>query len=95
MSQTSDRFTRACLIAIILLLAIIAGQQFSRIESVRAQSNQSYKTEIVDDGPDSASRVDKVVQDRAREGWQLVTTTVYFYNYPNKAGPLFLLIFRK
>jgi hypothetical protein len=95
MNHRPDQFTRACLVTIILLLGIIAGQQFWRLESVRAQSAPSYKTEIIDDGPDSASRVDKIVQDRAREGWQLVSSTVYFYNYPNKAGPLYLLVFRK
>jgi len=95
MNQRPDQFTRACLIAIILLLAILAGQQFWRSESVRAQSSQLYKIEIIDDGPESASRVDKILQDRARGGWQLVTATVYFYNYPNKAGPLYVLVFRK
>jgi hypothetical protein len=95
MNQRPDQFTRASLITIILLLVIIAYHQFWRPEAVRAQSGQSYKTEIIDDGPESASRVDKIVQDRAQQGWQLVTTTVYFYNYPNKAGPLYLLVFRK
>lgn len=95
MNQRPDQFTRACLMTIILLLAILAGQQLWRSESVRAQSSQSYKTEIIDAGPESASQVDKIVQDRAREGWQFVTATVYFYNYPNKAGPLYVLVFRK
>jgi hypothetical protein len=95
MDRKPDQFMRACLIAIILLLSIIAARQFSPADSVRAQSTQSYKTEIIDDGAGSASRVDKVVQDRAREGRQLISTTVYFYNYQNKAGPLYLLVFRK
>lgn len=99
MTMRIDRFTRTCLVAILLLLTLIAARSLFQPPVARADAAPQYKTEIVDQGflaTDAAAA--EMIQQRSHEGWQLVTATVYWREYNQKGhiiGPLYLLVFRK
>src|SRR5437016_1423068 len=97
MTARTDPFTRFCLLAILTLLAVIAARPLLHSSSARADTAPQYKTEIVEQGTGGKSEAaaQQVIQERTREGWQLVAATVYHRELSNAVGPVYLLVFRK
>jgi hypothetical protein len=63
-------FVRICLVALMLVGAFIAGQQYSR--PVVAQSRQKWEYQIVGSGFAGSGQVDKLNK-LGEEGWEVVT----------------------
>ena len=61
---------RIGLVALMLLVAFLAGQQYSR--TVAAQSHQKWEYEIVGSGFGGNGQVDKLNK-LGEEGWEVVT----------------------
>ncbi|MBZ5536143.1 MAG: hypothetical protein LAO31_09325 [Acidobacteriia bacterium] len=99
MTIRTDVFTRICLVTILLLLTLIAARPLVWPPVTGANVAPQYKTEIVDQGVVATEpAAAEMIQQRSREGWQLVAATVYWREYnTNKSvmGPLYLLVFRK
>jgi hypothetical protein len=63
-------FVRICSVALMLVGAFIAGQQYSR--PVVAQSRQKWEYQIVGSGFVGSGQVDKLNK-LGEEGWEVVT----------------------
>ena len=85
-----------CFLAITLLLAWQITLNKSDHARVLAASRWEYQTEIVDQGPkNSEPAVKKLIEDRTSTGWDVVTATVYYPDYQQHVGPVYLVVFRK
>lgn len=68
-----DRFTRACLLAIIILLTIFVVRPVFEIKESYAAGGVEYK--VISDLPDAARffrETEKVLNQYAKQGWELV-----------------------
>lgn len=88
--------------AIFVLLLACSAKLFLDRREVRAAAPAQYVTETVDQGAGGRSEAaaDKVIRQRAQEGWEVVSVSVYFHDvpsnaYPVGAGPMYFIVFRK
>jgi len=82
-----DRFTKACLVLIILLLAVIAVRPLIVPPAVAAQQHYQYIAVTVSNPYEPQPVLDKY----AADGWELVST----YVAPFNNSIVIKLIFRK
>jgi hypothetical protein len=82
-----DRFTKACLVLIVLLLAVIALRPIVFPQSVAAQQHHRYEAVATYSWQRPQPELDKY----AAEGWELAGTYVANINNNDQA----ILIFRK
>jgi hypothetical protein len=85
--KAMDRFTKACLVLIILLLAVIAVRPLVFPQNVAAQQRYTYIAVAVNNPYEPQPVLDKY----AADGWELVSTYVVPYNN----SIVIKLIFRK
>ncbi len=86
----NDRFTRVCLVTVIVLLSVIAFRPYVHPDEAHAAAQKwQYKTAIAES---SDVAVDEVLNKYSNDGWELVASTIN-----PQYGPfgVVLLIFRK
>lgn len=86
----NDRFTKACLLAAIALLSVIAFRPYLQPTDAHAAGKWTYKT-VGTQFSDVA--VDQVLKQYSADGWELVAT-IYGGQQSMESG-VGLLIFRK
>lgn len=79
MNAKPDRFTRTCLLLIVLLLGTIAVRQAPPSVLAVNGTVPQYKLEYVEsfDGRGLQKALDTTIQRDAQEGWRLLTVSVY------------------
>jgi hypothetical protein len=93
---TADKGSRNLLILIALLFAVIAVERRGSIALARAESVPQYATETVMHGFESEADIDMIIHNRAAQGWQVVSVSVYpalQSGFP--VGPRYFIVFRK
>ncbi len=91
--MVTDRFTRACLLTIVLLLAVIAFRPFLQPDHAHAAQGWQYK--VVPVVIISGAETEQALKKYAADGWELAAAP--FWENTIRSGPSAqgLLIFRK
>jgi hypothetical protein len=85
--MAQDRFVKACLVVIALLLSIIAFNSIMRPQASHAAVKYSYQVVVT---TPTANWTQPELDKAAAQGWELVATPTWSSNGPNT-----LLIFRR
>jgi hypothetical protein len=85
----SDRFSRACLLAIVLLLAVIALRPWFEVRHARAAEHSQYM--VIQAYPSNLKYYNETMKKYTDDGWEFVAAPAYARN----GEPDGLLIFRK
>ena len=94
--MVTDRFTRACLLTIVLLLAVIAFRPFLQPDHAHAAQGSQYKVIPINIFGATLSGVEteQALKKYAADGWEL-TAAPFWINPGHPEQGRGLLIFRK